>query len=320
LKQVLLTISIVAVGDQPHALDCLESIEAQTSAEHEVHLVTNSCSQAFLDELASRHPQVRLINHPTLRSFAANHNEVMRQCDSECLLLLNDDTVILDRALDRMLDFLKSQSSEVGIVGCTNLTGSGEFALSCYPFPNASVIISQHAMLGRVLTGRGYQRYMKQARGAESFPVDWVQGSCILIRREVIEAIGHLDEDFFLFSEEVDYCYRARCAGFVVYQVPRARIVHYDSTTTHRFVPLKLRGHYLGKMYFLAKHGFIRDLRLVRAWFIAELLVKSAIRGAGVLVGHPSDAKERLQAYLDLIGICATYRGQPAVQLLSGET
>ena len=316
---MLLSISIVVVGDQPHALDCLESIEAQTSAEHEICLVTNSCSQTFLDQLASRHPRLRLINRPTRQSFAANHNEVMRQCDSEYLLLLNDDTVILDRALDRMLDFLESQPSEVGIVGCTNLTGSGEFALSCHPFPDASVIISQHAMLGRLLSGRGYQRYMKQARGMEPFPVGWVQGSCILIRREVIEAIGHLDEDFFLFSEEVDYCYRARRAGFTAYQVPQARIVHYESATTRQFVPLKLKGHYLGPMYFLAKHGFKWDLRAIRAWFVMELLVKSAIRGAGILVGHPPDARVRLQAYLDLIGICATYRGQPAIQLLSGE-
>ena len=316
---MILSISIAAVADQPFVHDCLDSIEAQTTAEHEIHLVTNGCSQIFLDRLGRQHPQVELISYPARRSFAENHNEVMRQCDSEYLLLLNDDTVILDGALDRMLDFLESQPSEVGIVGCTNLTGSGEFALSCHPFPDASVIISQHAMLGRLLSGRGYQRYLKQARGTEPFPVDWVQGSCILIRREVIKRIGYLDEAFFLFSEEVDYCYRARCAGFVVCQVPRAQIVHYDSTTTHRFVPLKLRGHYLGKMYFLAKHGFIWDLRLVRAWFVAELLVKSAIRGAGVLVGYPSDAKERLQAYLDLIGICATYRGQPAAQLVSQE-
>ena len=316
---MLLSISIVVVGDQPLVHDCLESIEAQTSAEHRIHLVTNSCSQTFLDQLGRQRPQVELINYPTRRSFAANHNEVMRQCDSEYLLLLNDDTVILDGALDRMLDFLESQPGEVGIVGCTNLTGRGQFALSCYPFPDASVIVSQHMMLGRVLPGVGYQRYLKQARGTEPFAVDWVQGSCILIRREVIERIGYLDEGFFLFSEEVDYCYRARRAGFLTYHVPQARILHHESATTRQFVPIKLRGHYLSPLYFLAKHGLKRDLQVVRAWFVIELLVKSAIRSGGVLVGHPPDARVRLQAYLDLIGICASYRGQPAIQLLSGE-
>lgn len=105
----------------------------------------------------------------------------------------------------------------------------------------------------------------------------------------------------------------------MTYQVPQARILHHESATTRQFVPLKLRGHYLSPMYFLAKHGFKRDLRIVRAWFVIELLVKSAIRSVGVFAGHPPDARVRLQAYLDLIGICATYRGQPAVQLLSGE-
>jgi GT2 family glycosyltransferase len=170
-----------------------------------------------------------------------------------------------------------------------------------------------------MLPGRGYQRYLEQARGIEPFPVDWVQGSCILIRREVIEEIGYLDEDFFLFSEEVDYCYRAWRAGYLTYHIPHARIVHHESATTLQFVPLKLKGHYLGKMYYLAKHGFLWDLRFIRAWFVAELLVKSAIRGVGVLVGRPPDALKRLRAYLDLIGICATYQGQPAAQLVSRE-
>jgi len=300
-------------------MPCLESIEAQTRAEHKIHIVANCCSEAFLGEIRRRHPQVELIHSQTRRSFAANHNEVMKQCTGDFLLLLNDDTVILDHALDRMLGFLQDQPNEAGIAGCTNLREDGQFALSCHPFPSAGTTVSQHAMLGRVLPGRGYQRYLRQARGTEPFVVDWVQGSCILIRRELVEKIGYLDEDYFLFSEEVDYCYRARQAGFMTYYVPEARILHYESATTARFVPLKLRGHYLGKLYFLAKHGFRRDLALVRAWFIAELLTKSALRSVGVLIGHPPDARERLQAYLDLIGICATYRGQPAAQLMSRE-
>ena len=76
----------------------------------------------------------------------------------------------------------------------TNLTGDGGFALSCYPFPKAGVVISQHAGLGRVLPGRGYQRYLGRAKGTAPFPVDWVQGSCILSRREVIQKIGYLDQ------------------------------------------------------------------------------------------------------------------------------
>ena len=138
-----------------------------------------------------------------------------------------------------------------------------------------------------------------------------------MMRREVIQGIGGLDEDFFLFSEEVDYCYRALHAGFSVYQVPQAHILHYESATTRRFVPLKLQGHYLGKLYFLAKHGFSHDLLLVRAWFVAELLAKSLVRLLGALVGHPPDARERLRTYIHLMRICLTYRGQPAAQLIA---
>ena len=317
VKQVKLTVSIVVIGDQPLVLDCLESIEEQTCAEYKVCLVANGSSQSFLQKIAERHPKVEIVQYPNLRSFAANHNSVMQRCDTEFLLLLNDDTVILDSALDRMVGFLQDQPREVGIAGCTNLTRSGEFVLTCYPFPSAGVVVSRHAGLGRVAPGRGYQRYLAQAEGAEPFPVDWVQGSCILIRRDVIEEIGQLDEGFFLFSEEVDYCYRARQAGFSTHQVPTARILHHESATTRRFVSLKLRGHYISTLYFLAKHGFTWDLWLVRAWYVCELLIKSAIRGIGALVGRPPDAMERLQAYLDLVQICVSYHGQLPAELLA---
>lgn len=72
-------------------------------------------------------------------------------------------------------------------------------------------------------------------------------------------------EGFFLFCEEIDYCYRAQQAGFSAYQAPEARILRYESTTTSRYVPMKLRGHHLGELYFLAKHGFKHDLNIVRA-------------------------------------------------------
>ena len=305
---MLLTISIVVVGDQPLLVPCLESVEAQTTIEHEIYLLANLTSPAFLNEVAGQFPQVKVIYSQALRSFSANHNEVLRRSNAEFVLLLNDDTVILDRALDRMVEFMTDQSRDVGIAGCTNLDRQGSFTLSCYPFPSALVIVWQHAKLGNWLPGRVYERYLTQAKGILPFPVDWVKGSCFMIRRDVVQRIGCLDEAFFLFSEEIDYCYRSRQAGYLVYQVPQARILHYESATTRRFVPLKLRGHYLGKLYFLAKHGFKRDLCVVRAWFIAELLAKSVIRGFGALLGHPPDAQERLRIYWELIRICLTYQ------------
>jgi GT2 family glycosyltransferase len=316
---MLLTISMIVMGDQPLILPCLESISSQTTVAHEIFLVNNLAKPSLVKEVARRFPQVQIIHNSHNLSFAANNNQVMRCSRGEIVLLLNDDTVILDHTLDRMVDFLSHQPTETGIAGCTNLDGNGNFTLSCYPFPDAKGIIWQHARAGRWLPGHVHHRYLDQARGKEPFPVDWVLGSCIAIRRQVIEQVGYLDEDFFLYSEEVDYCYRAKMAGFEVYQIPQAHIIHYQSVSTSRVVQIKLRGHYLSKLYFLAKHGFKRDLRVVRAWFIAELLVKSAVRWVGMLTGHPPDAQLRLRAYLDLVRICLSYQGQPASDLLRGK-
>jgi GT2 family glycosyltransferase len=317
--EVQLTISIVIIGDQPLVLPCLESIEAQTRVEHEIYLVENLASQVFIEKITKQFPKVKFIHNSQRLSFAANHNQVLQRCQGEFILLLNDDTVIMGQALDRMVEFLAAYSAEVGIVGCTNLDQDGNFTLSCYPFPSAKTIFWQHAGLRRWFPGRAYEQYLTLAKQNEPFSTGWIKGSCMLIRREVIKRIGYLDEEFFLFSEEVDYCYRAQKAGFSIYQVPQARILHYESTTTNRFVGTKLRGHYLSKLYFLAKHGFNRDLYLVRAWFILELLGKSLIRGLGTLFGRPPDAQERLQAYWSLLRICLTYQGQPASSLIQRE-
>ena len=313
---MLLTISIVIIGDQPLLLPCLESIEAQTQVEHEIYLVENQASPAFLQQVKQRFPKIKFIHNPQRLSFAANHNQVLRQCQGQLALLLNDDTLILDQALDKMVNFLETQPSQIGVIGCTNIDQYENFTLSCYPIPTAKTIIWQHAYLSRWLPGRAYEQYLAQAKGKAPFPVGWVKGSCMMIRKEVIEQVGYLDEDFFLFSEEVDYCQRAKQAGFAVYHMPQARILHYESTTTNRFVGIKLRGHYLSKLYFLAKHGMARDLYLVRIWFILELLVKCLIRGIGGMTNRQPDARQRLQVYLDLIHICFTYRGEPARALL----
>jgi GT2 family glycosyltransferase len=313
---MLLTISLVVTGDQPHLLPCLESIEAQTTIEHEIQLVAQLTSPSYLARVTQCFPQVKLIHNQELRGFAANHNQVLRRSDADFVLLLNDDTVILDHALDQMIEFLSSQPPEAGIVGCTNLDRDNNFAISCYPFPTGPVLIWRHSQLGRWLHGRGHERYLGPAHGEEPFKVDWVMASCMAIRRVVIEQVGYLDEDFFIYSEEVDYCFRSHKAGFSTYQVPRARIIHYESVTMDRFVPTRLSGLYLGNLYFLYKHGFNRDLKVVRAWYVVELLAKSLIRSLGVLAGRPPDARKRLSTYLDLIGICMTYRGQPPVQFL----
>ncbi|KAA3655804.1 MAG: glycosyltransferase family 2 protein [Chloroflexi bacterium] len=316
---MLLTISMIVMGNQPLVVPCLESIYAQTSIDCEIFLVNNLASPDLIQQISKQFPQVKIIHNSRRLSFAANNNQVMRRSNGQFILLLNDDTLILDHALDQMVDFMLAQPSDVGIAGCTNLDAQRNFTLTCFPFLTAKRVIWQHIKLGRWFPGLFNEEYLFRARGKDPFSADWVQGSCMLIRREVIDKVGYLDENFFLYSEEVDYCYRALQAGFSTYQFPQARIIHYGSVSTNRAIPIKIRGGYLSTLYFFAKHDLNHDLRLIRPWFVAELLAKSAARGAGILTGYPPDAGERLKAYLELIRLCVTYRGQPALELINWE-
>lgn len=185
------------------------------------------------------------------------------------ILLLNSDAVLLPDALRLLVEFADGHR-RVGIVGPQVLNPDGSFQSSYMDFPNLFGELLLMTKFSKLVYGRHFPSHSPR-RSQETRAVDWMQGACLLIRRETVAEIGDLDEDFFMYSEEVDWCWRARQAGWTVYYLPAATVLHWGGQSSSR-APIKRRVMvYESKRRFLEKHHGPRVARL----FDGALLVTS---------------------------------------------
>jgi N-acetylglucosaminyl-diphospho-decaprenol L-rhamnosyltransferase len=195
------------------------------------------------------------------RGFSAGNNEAIRPAIGRVdaprfVLLLNPDTVVHPGALRTLVEFMESRP-DVGIAGSRLEEPDGTPQRSAFRFPTVLGELEGGLRLG--LASRILSRWICAPEvPASSGPTDWVSGACLIIRREVFEAIGLMDEGYFLYYEEVDFCHRARRAGWPCWYVPAARVVHLigqSSGFTNTSQARKRRPGY----WFVARRRYFRN-------------------------------------------------------------
>jgi GT2 family glycosyltransferase len=224
-------VSIVIVNWNGRDLlrQCLLSIEEQTCLAHEVLVVDNASVDGSVDMIRREWPTVKLIANSMNRGFAAANNQGLTVAQGRYVLLLNPDTVILDRAIDRMIDWC-DKHPDVGCAGCQVMMSDTEIQQTCF---------ADHSPFSLVLAETGLARLFSQSRvlgrpqyswwdRRSEMDVDVVSGMFMLIPRSVLGQTGLLDESFFVYAEEADFCRRIRKAGFRCAFTPIARIIHLD--------------------------------------------------------------------------------------------
>ena len=196
------------------------------------------------------------------------------------VLLLNPDTVVHLGAIEALAAFLDAHP-RVGAVGPRLLNPDGSVQPAAFRFPTLAMTLLDLFPPGQVLPGRLYGswwhgRYPQEQCADTPFPIDHPLGACILARREVAEQVGLLDERFFMYAEEVDWCYRIRQAGWAIWQEPRARVTHVGGAATSQFRSRMLIMLYQSRLRFFRKHysrRFLRwHLRIVRAGMLRATL------------------------------------------------
>jgi GT2 family glycosyltransferase len=175
-------------------------------------------------------PSVQLIRSGFNRGFAAANNLALRTAKSRYVLLLNPDTVIQPDTLRRMVEFMDDRR-DVGICGPRILFPDGRFQSCGYRFPTLLSEIRQSKNIGALIR-RIVGEPLPLVVDKEPAAVDWVDGACLMIRREAIDRIGLLDEQYFLYAEELDWCFRARQAGWYVFALPSIEMVHYQGQSS----------------------------------------------------------------------------------------
>ena len=208
---------------------CLDSLgRSAPDIECEIIIVDNASSDGTPERLRSEFPHVRLIRNDRNVGFTRANNQAIAASKGDFLLWLNTDTILRPDTISGLMRFLETHP-QAGIVGPKVLNPNGTFQSQCrrsLPTPLASLFY----MLGmdRILPGcRLADQYLMSYLPVDrANQVDSVSGCCLLARREVLNAIGPLDEDFFGFGEDIDWCVRAKNAGWEVWYFPGSEIVH----------------------------------------------------------------------------------------------
>jgi GT2 family glycosyltransferase len=182
--------------------------------------------------VAAEFPGVRLVRNARNEGFARPNNTGMRMADGRHILLLNSDTVVQPRALEMLMRFLDTHP-EAGACGPMLLYPDGRIQHSAKGFPTLFTHLCDMLFLDRLLPqsrlfGKGEMRYFDYARPAS---VDHLMAAAFLVRREVLVQVGLLDEDFAIYYNDMDWCYRMKQRGWGVWYVPDARITHYLGST-----------------------------------------------------------------------------------------
>ncbi|MBA4375970.1 MAG: glycosyltransferase family 2 protein [Anaerolinea sp.] len=208
--------------------ECLNSIRHSTqSITYDICVVDNGSTDGSAEMIVSEFPEVLLIRNSTNKGFAAANNQGIHASTGRYILLLNSDTIVPAGALEAMVAFA-DEHRDVGILGPKLINADGIVEKSGEQFPSllkslVSNIRPVRNVLPRHLTE---QLLVRGWEGIAPCDVGYISGACMLVRREAFEQAGMLDEDYFMYGEEIDWCYRIRNAGWRVVYYPQVEIVH----------------------------------------------------------------------------------------------
>lgn len=265
-KVTTLTISVVTANNKQLILDCLRSIyETTHGLRFEVYVVINDSSDDSEEAIKESFPEVTLITNSEKMGFTHNHNMVMRRSEGKYILVLNDDTVILDGALSKMVDFMEA-SPQVGILGCKILNPDGSLQWSCgksvsHAFEHFKSGVLR-TLLGPFIRDQFYLRTQE---------VTWVTGACLMARAEAIREVGLFDENIIIYFEDGDWCYRMIQAGWKVVFFPHAEIIHYYGQTRKKHLARDTFIIYQSRLYFFSKHYSNMTWQLVKMFTVMEV-------------------------------------------------
>ena len=303
MTQPTVDVSIVIVNwnTRELLLQCLESIVRETrTASYNVWVVDNASQDGSAAAVELRYPQVTLIKNETNRGFAAANNQALKLARARYCLLLNPDTVVLERAIDQAIVYA-DRHPECAVVGCQVLEDERTIQRTCFAFPTATGILAEVTGLSGLFArspligAGGFGRWDRRSERE----VDVVSGMFMLVRREAIDGVGLMDEDYFVYAEEADWCFRFWASGWKCIFTPEARIIHRDGggkstaqTSVKMFVQMQK-----SLLLFQRKHMGAASWLVVKTTFLVSALARASLwRVKAILDGRDSSTHKTSQA------------------------
>ena len=276
-----LSVVVVTYNSSETIAACLESIGAG-GAPAEVVVVDNASTDGTAALVAERFPQVRLIANARNEGFARGANRGWRETSAPHVLLLNPDTELRPNASRALLECARARP-RAALIGPRILNADGSLQHSCFRFPNLRMAVT--GFFGLLpLDSPANGRYRPEAY-EEPHPVEHLLGACLLVRRAAAEQVGPLDESFYMYFEETDWCYRMRAAGWENWYTPDAVVVHRGAHSTSREPERMSAEFYRSQARFYRKHYrpaayiALKVLSLLGVGYWTARTMRGALRG-----------------------------------------
>jgi GT2 family glycosyltransferase len=274
----------------------------------EVIVVDNGSTDGSVEMLQQAFPQVRLFQNQTNIGVSKAYNQAFRATCGRYVACLNTDIIVLPNALFTMYQFLEDHPA-VGAVGCKLLNADGSLQHSCGHTPTLLGLTFQSLGLSRLFPrNKFFARFlMTYWDHDEVRQVDQPAAACFMMRRQALEEVGLFDEQFFVYFEDVDWCYRAKMAGWPIYFLPQAQVIHLGGRTSEQVVDVRIKTRYESQLRFFQKYyprGLV--LPIMRMLIIVEMLWRTAITlmSAVVLPKWRVRAQKSIKWYLAVVAMC----------------
>jgi N-acetylglucosaminyl-diphospho-decaprenol L-rhamnosyltransferase len=294
-----LSIVLVCWNNKTYLEPCLRSLYGgKLRSSFDVVVVDNGSTDGSQDMLREKFPQVQIIQNDRNLGLGKASNQGIEATCGRYILLLNNDTLVNGPSLDAMVEFL-DREPEAGAVGGKLLNPDGSFQAAGSHFPSAHEEFLISTRLGALFL----PSYPDIIPGDDVKLVDWIGSACLLIRRNALDQVGLLDEEYFIYGDEADLQFRLKKAGWKVYYLPNVTTIHYGGRSMDRWRRRKMV--YRGKMLFFKKnYGRLRS-GIFRMMLGGLSLIKLIIWGVAFALPNTRERSQReLNSNMEIVKLC----------------
>lgn len=279
---------------------------------HEIIVVDNASHDGTVEMLRAKFPAVRVIANTENVGFTRGNNQALAQAQGRYLFLLNPDTELAPGATRALAQFMDApENAEVGIVGPQLVYADGTIQSSRRRFPGFTTALVEATVVQQWFPRNGAldSFYMRDTRDDVTQDVDWVVGAAMFVRRELYDRIGGLDERFFMYSEELDWCLRAKQArnertgtAWRVVYFPKARVTHYEGKSSEQALAQRDIYFHSSKVRFFKKHHGALQGEILRYFLLGTFAYRSFEESAKYVLGHKRELRaRRVRAYRQVL-------------------
>lgn len=272
---------------------CVQSVlETVRAAPLQIVVIDNASTDGSPEMVRQQFPMVELCANATNGGFARANNQAFAQCRAKYVLLLNSDAQLMAGTADGLMQELENYSNAAA-AGPMILNRDGSYQAGGTDFPNLWNETLLALGVARFLRRGYYPNYPPDKPGGN---VDWVGGACLLVRRRVLEQIGGLDEEYFMYTEETDWCFRARQAHWQIRYNPTLRVLHWGGASAAQAAAAMKSELYKSKLLFFAKHRARWQYGALKTVFVASALGKMLLYSLAAKIQQAHRARYELQA------------------------